>query len=430
MSGATAIRDAMPLSLREICARLVSRGHRAWVVGGCVRNVLLGRSASDWDVATTASPDEVRRTFRRTVPTGIAHGTVTVLVGRDAYEVTTLRAESGYSDGRRPDEVRFGVSIEEDLGRRDFTVNAIAYDPEQDAIVDPFDGRGDLARRIVRAVRDPMERFAEDGLRPLRAARFVASLEFALDPATEAAIRPNLDKLAKVSAERVRQEWIKAFGAQRASEAFRVMRRTGMLRVLAESLDALAEDAFERAMLRMDAVEPGVPVARLAALVWDLRDDARRLRAWLQGLRFSSREIEGVLLATRHAEAPLDGSMYAARRFLRDVGDDAPWILAVLEAEEMVSANGEPLASGRVAALRRRCEAIAASGDPLDLGALAVKGNDLVQALGRPPGPWLGALLETLMQQVLEDPSLNNRATLIDRAKTWIEREGAPAARA
>src|SRR5688500_5357446 len=158
----------------EVCRRLAAAGHQAHVVGGCVRDVLLGRPAKDWDVATSALPDDVQKIFRRTVPTGIAHGTITVLVGKDHVEVTTYRGEGAYSDARRPDHVVFGVTLEEDLARRDFTVNALAWDPIGRAVHDPFGGRADVAARVLRAVGAASARFAEDGLRIVRAVRFVA----------------------------------------------------------------------------------------------------------------------------------------------------------------------------------------------------------------------------------------------------------------
>ncbi|MBZ0117424.1 MAG: hypothetical protein K8H88_10540, partial [Sandaracinaceae bacterium] len=213
-------RDHIPEPVHELCKRLEREGHRAWVVGGCVRDLLMGRPISDWDLATTALPGDVQRIFRRTIPTGIQHGTVTVLHKGEAYEVTTLRGESGYTDGRRPDEVRFVREIEEDLARRDFTVNAIAYDPITEELVDPWGGLADLEARLIRAVGEPDERFGEDGLRVLRAARFCATLGFRLEPRTAAAIPQSLGTFRKVSAERVHEEWRKALVSPKPSPAF------------------------------------------------------------------------------------------------------------------------------------------------------------------------------------------------------------------
>ncbi|MCX7808954.1 MAG: hypothetical protein N2515_10120, partial [Deltaproteobacteria bacterium] len=235
---------SVPREVRRICEILRAQGHGAWVVGGCVRDLLLGRPVQDWDIATTALPQEVMSIFRKTIPTGIAHGTVSVLMGGRPHEVTTLRAEGEYLDGRRPKEVRFGVSLKEDLARRDLTINAIAFDPIQRELIDPFGGQEDLKRGLIRAVGNPMERFAEDGLRPLRACRLAAVLGFAMDAETEAAIRPNLSVLAKVAIERVVEEWRKLLRAERPSLGLKIMRRTGILGLHAPWLEAIDEERF------------------------------------------------------------------------------------------------------------------------------------------------------------------------------------------
>jgi tRNA nucleotidyltransferase (CCA-adding enzyme) len=280
MADVTAVRrpvrddvdpEAIPGDARAICAALGAAGHGAWVVGGCVRDHLLGRAVSDWDVCTSARPEEVVRLFPRSIPTGMAHGTVTVVRGGAHYEVTTLRGEGTYSDGRRPDTVHFLDDVRDDLARRDFTVNAIAYDPLQHRLVDPFGGRDDLRAGLLRAVGDALQRFREDGLRVLRGARFVASLGFTLEPDTEAAITGALDVFQRVSAERVRDEWMKTLKAPRPSGAFRVMHRRGILGLVAPALDALAAqpshrapalDGLSHALNMIDAVAADPTLAR------------------------------------------------------------------------------------------------------------------------------------------------------------------------
>ena len=173
----------IPKDVFGLCDKLRASGKRSWIVGGCVRDMLLGRAVADWDLCTDAKPEELVKIFPRAIPTGIEHGTLTVVVSGKHYEVTTLRGETTYSDGRRPDAVHFVSDIVADLARRDFTFNAIALDPLDGTIIDPFEGRKDLAARILRAVGDPLQRFGEDGLRVLRAARFAATLEVDLDPA-------------------------------------------------------------------------------------------------------------------------------------------------------------------------------------------------------------------------------------------------------
>ena len=180
------LRQQIARPVLDICKELRSAGERAWVVGGCVRDTLRGEPVNDWDVATTARPKKVQKVFQKVIPTGIDHGTVTVLWKGQPFEVTTLRGEGAYSDGRRPDHVVFVEDIDRDLARRDFTVNALAYDPVDGQLVDPFGGLTDMQDKVLRAVGEPSERFQEDGLRILRGARFVATLDFELEPGTEA----------------------------------------------------------------------------------------------------------------------------------------------------------------------------------------------------------------------------------------------------
>lgn len=411
-------KTAVPAAALAIAERLRSRGHGAWIVGGCVRDLIRGVPVSDWDIATSARPDEVQRLFRRTIPTGIKHGTITVLERGEAYEVTTLRGESAYSDGRRPDQVVFVSAIDEDLGRRDFTVNAIAFDPVTEEVVDPWGGVADLERHVLRAVRDPMERFAEDGLRVLRAARFVATLEMELDPATEAAIRPNLGVFAKVSRERVLAEWEKACEkAQRPSRAFAVMRRTGMLEVVAPLLAHLPEPAFDRALARMDAAPPGL-VPRLSALCLEVDPETDRaaLGRFLVDLRVSNKDREAVVhLVRTFTRDPLEDPV-ALRRFLFRVGRaELRRALDLRRAEQL--ATGQP---DDVSALAARAEAELAAGVPLTTGELVVTGNDLMAELGLPPGRALGVLLGRLLEHCLERPEDNRRDVLLGVARSLL----------
>jgi tRNA nucleotidyltransferase (CCA-adding enzyme) len=409
---------SIPKNVHAIADTLRARGHRAWVVGGCVRDVLLGRVAKDWDLATTALPDEVVRAFRRVVPTGIQHGTVTVVLGGIGYEVTTLRGESTYTDGRRPDAVHFVATIDEDLARRDFTVNAIAVDPSTGALVDPWGGLGDLDARVIRAVRDPRERFAEDGLRILRAARFVATLEMTLDPATEAAIPGALATFAKVSAERVRDEWEKACRARRASPAFAVMRRTGMLAMTAPMTTQLDDAVFDLALRRMDGVRAALAM-RVGALLGWVDVEQREIDRWLQSLRFSNDDRKLVLAIHAHAralQAPLDGP--ARRRWLAALGLETA--LAVIEVAR-ADALARNVADATVE-LEAAVRADVAACVPLAIRDLAVNGGDLMQQLGVAPGPELGRILAALFERTLDDPSQNDRGLLLEHAAKLRDR--------
>ncbi|HJK96799.1 MAG TPA: HD domain-containing protein, partial [Polyangiaceae bacterium LLY-WYZ-14_1] len=443
---ATVPSDAVPTPVRRLAERLRDAGHQAWIVGGCLRDLLLDRPVNDWDLATTALPGDVQKTFRRVIPTGLQHGTVTVVLDGTPYEVTTLRGEGAYTDGRRPDSVFFVDDIREDLARRDFTVNALAWDPLEETLVDPFGGLDDMRRRLIRAVGDPRERFAEDGLRVLRAARFVATLEFELDPPTEAAIAGALSTYRKVSAERIRDEWLKAFKAERPSRAFEVMRRTGILEVtcpaLLEQVGCTqnahhAYDVWTHTLHCLDAARGHGPELRLAALFHDLGKPRTRALSektedwtfyghekvgagmadeWLESHRFSRRERETVVHLVRHhlvCYAP-DWTDAAVRRFVRRVGADrVPMLLALARAD--ARAKGRPVddelalldeLEGRVADLVSRDTA-------LTTRQLAIGGKDVMAHYDARPGPFVGRVLDALLERVLDDPTLNRRDRLL-----------------
>ncbi len=449
--------DAVPEEVRALCKRLAEHGKRGWVVGGCVRDLLLGKEISDWDVATDARPEEVMRIFPRVIPTGIQHGTVTVLLKNHPYEVTTLRGEGAYSDGRRPDTVEFVEDIVADLARRDFTVNAIALDPNDGHVIDPFEGQKDLGRRLLRAVGDPLERFREDGLRVLRAARFVATLEVELDADTERAIAPTLDTYRKVSAERVRDEWVKTMKARRPSRAFEVMRRTGILGVTCpEMLEGVemeqnkwhAYDVWRHAMECMDACQ-GDAFLRIAALLHDVgkprtRAFSDKTRDWTfydhdrvgaemadpicRRLRFSNEERERIVLLVRHHlfHYTAEWSDATVRRWIRRVGKDRVQDLYTLN-EADVRAKGRDFEAdlAALAALKEHVARVIARGAALNTRDLAIGGHDLMKELGLPPGPVLGKILAALLEDVTNDPALNERETLLSRARHFLETQPA-----
>ncbi|HEU5060837.1 MAG TPA: hypothetical protein VFU21_30110 [Kofleriaceae bacterium] len=383
--------DALvPAPVREVCQVLAAAGHQAVTVGGGVRDALLGRTPGDWDVATSAAPDQVVRLFRRTIPTGMQHGTVTVMVGRggerQAVEVTAFRGEGAYSDARRPDQVVFGVPLDEDLARRDFVINAIAWDPIGRRLHDPFGGRADLAARVLRAVGEPAARFAEDGLRIVRAIRFVAVLDFALDAATEAAIPGALPSLARVSRERVRVELMKLLGGAAAGRALAIGARTG---ILAQVLPELS--AMPAAIARVEAA-PADPVVRTAALLLAVpsgdADEALRRLTYSN----ADRERAVALIRAIPAIAP-DASDADLRRVLARTGKALAPDLAALRPD-----------------LAERFAAAAAA--PVTAGELALKGPDVMRILGIAPGPAVGQAIRALLERVLDDPALNTPGAL------------------
>jgi tRNA nucleotidyltransferase (CCA-adding enzyme) len=445
----------VPKQVFSICDRLRAAGKRAWIVGGCVRDLLMRREIADWDVCTDARPEELLKLFPRAIPTGIQHGTITIVLDHKHYEVTTLRGEGAYTDGRRPDSVHFVDDITADLARRDFTVNAIAFDPIDGHLIDPFDGRNDLAARVLRAVGDPLERFSEDGLRVLRAARFSATLEMELDPATERAIAPTLETYRKVSAERVRDEWIKAMKAKRPSRAFDVMRTTGILGVTApEMLEGVgmeqnkwhAFDVWRHGMECMDACA-GDPILRISALLHDVgkprtrafsdktqdytfydheRVGAEMVEPLTTRLRFSNDERARIAHLVRHHLFHYNDEWTdaAVRRWIRRVGKERLEDLYALN-EADVRAKGRDFDAdlGALAALRVHVEKVIAQGAALTTRDLKVNGRDLMTELGLRPGPLLGDILTELLEVVTNDPVANERGVLLERAKEIAARK-------
>ncbi len=449
----------IPEEVLGICRRLRQAGHEAYLVGGSVRDLLVGRPAGDFDLATSAHPEAMLRLFgsRYAIPTGLQHGTVTVLAGDPPrhVEVTTFRGEGAYLDGRRPSVVTFGATLAEDLSRRDFTMNAIAYEPETRRVVDLHGGQEDIARKLVRTVGDPVQRFSEDGLRPMRAIRQATQLGFEVDEATLAAIPLTMASFRKVSAERIRDELLKLLVAPRPSCGLELMRRTGLLdEVLPEVAATVGcvqnrfhkHDVYQHTLATVDAILPEANL-RLAALLHDLGKVATASpREGAPGeFTFFKHEYVGAELAQtigarlRLSRAEIDlvsalvaGHMFyyqpdwtdgTVRRFVRRVGTDRlPLLFALREADIASRGQGED-PQGETRELRERIARVAAEDAALGLKDLAVNGADVMRVLGTGPGRHVGRVLECLLERVLDDPSLNHKETLEDLIPQ-VAREG------
>ena len=438
----------VPAAILDLLRRLQRAGHRAYLVGGCVRDILRGVPVSDWDIATIARPVEVLRIFPSAIPTGLKHGTVTVPTEVGPCEVTTFRIEWGYTDARRPDRVEFVTDLEADLARRDFTVNAIAWDPLHGEEVDPFGGRADLSARLLRAVGSPVERFREDGLRPIRAARFAATLEFELEPGTEAALGEARAEVARVAAERLRDELMKLLGAPRPSRGFEVLRKAGLLAILLPELQACvavpqnryhAYDVYFHTVYAVDSAPAEKPIVRLAALFHDMGkpltrverengdatfynhefESARLAEVAMTRLRFGRDAVEQVVHLVRYHmfDYRPEWTDAAVRRFVQKVGVDKIADLFDLRIADNV---GNGLKTGfphYLEEFRARIEGVLAAKAALTLGDLKVDGTDVMRELGLPPGPRVGEVLGWLLEQVVEEPSLNERDRLLRRAR-------------
>lgn len=412
--------------------------------------MLIGRPLTDFDIATDALPAEVQKMFPRVIPTGIKHGTVTVLFQGTRFEVTTFRIEREYLDGRRPGSVVFTPSIEEDLKRRDFTINSMAYDLAKGRLLDPHQGREDLRRGIIRAIGSPLERFREDGLRPVRACRFAAQFGFSIEPQTFAAISSSLETVRKVSAERIRDELVRLLASREPSIGFRLMERSGLLALILPELAGAAGveqrglhcfDVLEHSLRSCDAAPADNLVVRLAALLHDIgkpaclqrsesgeprfhgheRVSARMAEEALQRLRFSNEVIRRTCHLIRHHmfDGSEECSDAALRRLVARVGEDNLADLLALRRADQIGTCGDRRPSASLEAFQKRLERVLAESRAFTRKDLAVDGNTLMAELGLEPGPQIGILLDQLLQAVLEDPALNEREKLLEIARRF-----------
>jgi len=425
-----------PSPVVEIAERLERAGYETWCVGGAVRDALLGHQHLDWDLATAATPEQVRRVFggRRTVPVGVQFGTVGVLdPGGTLHEVTTFRRDVR-TDGRHA-EVEFGASLDDDLARRDFTINAIAYHPLRRIVHDPLGGRRDLERRVVRAVGDARARMREDRLRALRAIRFAGRLGFEIEPETWTAIVESAPHLGRLSAERVKQELEKTMEqVERPSAAFRRWRESGAFATLIPALAQVRDEtlsvvdclAWPAAVETSPARLRARRLVRIAALLSET--DAREAAAVLAALRFSKQDATLVSTLVERAAAVREPMRDA---LLRGAPDDASvrrWVagmgrlnvrlvMRLLAAEWAVQREaGHPTPSARAVHSLHRRLLRSAFRDPVELRDLALDGDDLRRA-GIPAGPGLGKILHALLARVIEEPSRNEPAWLAAEAK-------------
>lgn len=390
--------ETVPPAVLEVVRGLQLGGFRAFLVGGCVRDMLRAQPPKDFDVATSARTEDVQRLFKKVIPTGILHGTVTIVLRGSHVEVTTFRSESEYVDGRRPSKVEFHDDIVVDLGRRDFTMNAIAWDPHTGELVDPYGGQADLALRTVRCVRDAMERFSEDGLRPLRAVRFATVLDFTLEAQTEAAIPQTLEIFRMVAAERVHQEFVKLLMAPSATTGLRLLASTGLLGVFLPEAAEAEFAAVGRA--------PRDETVRMALLLLG-RAQPREV---MVRLKFPTRTAEETAALVLKSELPAaEASDAQLRRWLAKVEAVRAGPLLSLHVARGTAPAGLP---GRV-------EAILASNPPLTTRQLALDGKALMAALGTGPSPAIGQATRHLLELVLDDPSRNSVEGLSAALKAW-----------
>lgn len=455
----------IPYELQKMNEIFSQNGFEAYLVGGAVRDVLLGKEADDWDITTNARPEEVMKIFKKVIPTGIEHGTVTVHFLKQEIEVTTFRTESDYSDGRHPDKIEYAGHIEEDLSRRDFTMNAIAASLQDGHIVDPYDGQKDLKKKIIRTVGIPHERFMEDGLRPVRALRFASKLEFSIEKDTYSEIFKEdvQKKIASISVERFRDELMKMLASRKPSVGLKLMEETGVLKIfMPELLECRGcEQRDDRGFHIFDVMDHNIyatdgaprekPLLRLAALLHDSgKPQSKTVRVedgiqifnffnhekfsskiaekLMTRLKFSNAEIEYVthLIENHMFHYTQDWSDAAVRRFMVRVGLEYMDDLIDLRLSDMYGKYNQDVrihdsaSCALLIQLQDRIKELAQKDCALSLRDLAVNGKDLIAA-GIQPGKQLGIILNDLFETVLDDPEMNDKERLLTVVKNkWL----------
>ncbi len=409
----------------KVMDRLHRAGFQAYVVGGSVRDTLLNRPVIDWDVATDARAETVTRLFQRTVPTGIEHGTVTVLIGKSAVEVTTFRQDGDYRDHRRPAAVQFVGTIESDLGRRDFTINALAWDLEQGRLLDPYGGVNDLKRRCIRTVGKPSARFAEDALRLMRAARFAAQLGFTLEPATLAAMSAQAPLIAHISHERVRDELVKILNSPRPGDGLRLLYRTALLKWILPELYRAHKDIREHRFRTADCLrQQGADTAvLLAGLLHGLGKAARPSdngTPWseklLRRLCFSNHDIKRVshLIRKQAIDYEKHYSDAELRFLIADIGREAVddvWQLRLADVAARRPAKRK--IRQKLVTLGKRLKQQLRQPAAYSVSEVVVNGEDVKQVCGLRQGRKVGSVLSELLKLVLQQPELNQREILL-----------------
>ena len=433
----------MPQAVKEIIATLQQNNFEAYAVGGCVRDSILGREPNDWDITTSASPEEVKALFRRTIDTGIEHGTVTIMIDKVGYEVTTYRIDGKYEDGRHPTEVTFTRNLKEDLLRRDFTINAMAYN-DTDGLVDIFGGLEDIERKVIRCVGDPRARFTEDALRLMRAVRFAAQLGYTIEEETREAMKEIAGNLKKISAERIQVELVKTLVSPNPfmmKDAYEL----GLTKYFMPEFD-LAMETEQHNRHHMYTVGEHSLVAtghiradkvlRLTMLMHDfgkplcITTDEEGIDHYyghpakseemaeeiLHRLKFDNDTIRKVCILIRHHDERIVPGLKYMRRAIARIGEDAfPDIFEVQEAD--ISAQSNYKRDTKLANLeanRKDYEEICAKNQCVSKATLAVTGKDLI-ACGMKPGKEIGAVLDAMLQEVIESPEHNEKEYLLKK---------------
>ncbi|MBP7552019.1 MAG: CCA tRNA nucleotidyltransferase [Spirochaetes bacterium] len=447
----------IPSIVKRFAKIFHKNGFELYLVGGAVRDYLLGSKNSDYDFATSATPSEVMKIFPTVIPVGIQHGTVIVIYEENQFEVTTFRIDGKYSDNRRPDGVEFVRSIDEDLKRRDFTINSLAFDLNRKKIIDKFQGQKDLKRKIIKAIGNPDDRFTEDALRMLRACRFASKLNFCIEEGTFESIKKNAELINNISVERIRDEFIKILQTDKPSIGLEYLRETELMRyILPEFLEGYGiiqnkfhkHDVYYHNLYSCDAAPKDNYIVRIAALFHDVAKPKtkkekseeienensfynheiigeRITNQILKRLKFPREDIKKIRNLIRnhmfyYTDEWTDG---AVRRFVKKVGlENLPELFQLRESDRIGngSKTGIPKA---FLDFQDRIKSILEIDGALKVTDLEISGNDLIRELNLKPSPMIGEILNYLLEIVLDDPYLNTNSTLIEKAKEYYQKK-------
>ena len=449
----------IPAPIKEIARILNMEGFQCFLVGGSVRDSIMGFTPNEYDIATNAKPEDVQRIFKYTIPTGIKHGTILVILDDMHVEITTFRSDGNYSDGRHPDKVEYTASIEDDLPRRDLTINAMAYNVLDGTLIDMFDGMKDIKNKIIRSVGNPYERFTEDGLRIMRAIRFATKLNFNIEKETFEAICHSTGMLTSIAYERIREEFNGILISDNPFRGIELLRKTGILALIMPELMqgfGVSQNRFHKydvyyhILHTIQSVEPLETeeltlLVRLAALFHDIAKPmvqkkvskqeepvyynhevvgANVAKKIMKRLKYSNAEIDFVTLLVRqhmfyYQDEWTDG---AVRRFMKAVGiENIKPLLKLREADRLGSGNRKDKESKAIPKLLARIDKIIEEENAITVKDLKINGNDLMKEFNLKPGPIVGKILNYLLDLILDEPSLNDKEKLMEKTKLFLE---------
>ena len=449
----------IPAPIKEIARILNTEGFQCFLVGGAVRDSIMGFTPKEYDIATNAKPEDVQRIFKYTIPTGIKHGTILVILDDMHVEITTFRSDGNYSDGRHPDKVEYTASIEDDLPRRDLTINAMAYNILDGTLIDMFDGMKDIKNKIIRSVGNPYERFTEDGLRIMRAIRFATKLNFNIEKETFDAICHSTGMLTSIAYERIREEFNGILISDNPFRGIELLRKTGILALIMPELMqgfGVAQNRFHKydvyyhilhtiQAVELLETEELTLLVRLAALFHDIAKPmvqkkvskqeepvyynhevvgANVAKKVMRRLKYSNAEIDFVTLLVRqhmfyYQDEWTDG---AVRRFMKAVGiENIKPLLKLREADRLGSGNRKDKESKAIPKLLARIDKIIEEENAITVKDLKINGNDLMKEFNLKPGPIVGKILNYLLDLILDEPSLNDKEKLMEKTKLFLE---------